>query len=75
MRYRVYAITFAFCVWVSVTGYAQRYTPGFSQDAATPARRRPMADKPPPADLPPTTSTVHADQLHGGAGRQEEARA
>jgi protein involved in polysaccharide export with SLBB domain len=58
MRYRVYAITFAFCVWVSVTGQAQRYTPGYSQDAATPAPPPPMAEKPAPADLPPTTSTV-----------------
>src|ERR1700676_3670695 len=58
MRYRAYVITFAFCVWVSVTGQAQRYTPGFSQDAATPAPPPPMAEKSAPADLPPTTSTV-----------------
>jgi len=58
MRYRVYAITFAFCVWVSVTGQAQRYTPGYNQDAATPAPPPPIADKQPPTDLPPTTSTV-----------------
>lgn len=58
MRYRVYAITFAFCVWTSVTGYAQRYTPGYSQDAATPAPPPPIAEKKPPADLSPTTSTV-----------------
>ena len=30
MRYRVYALTFALSVWVSVTGQAQRYNPGYS---------------------------------------------
>lgn len=57
MRFRVYAITFAFCVWVSVTGQAQRRNPGYNQDAATPVPT--IADRvPPAADLPPTTSTV-----------------
>jgi protein involved in polysaccharide export with SLBB domain len=57
MRYIVYAITFALSVWVSVTGQAQRYNPGYNQEAATPVPT--IADKsPPPADLPPTTSTV-----------------
>src|SRR6195256_1767060 len=58
MRYRVYAITFAFSVWVSVTGHAQRYNPGYNQDAATPVPPPPLVEKSTPADLPPTTSTV-----------------
>ena len=58
MRYRVYAITFAFSVWVSVTGQAQRYNPGYNQDAAIPVPPPPLAEKSTPADLPPTTSTV-----------------
>ena len=56
MRYGVYAFTFAFSVWVSVTGHAQRYNPGYKQDAATPVPT--IAEKTPAADLPPTTSTV-----------------
>jgi protein involved in polysaccharide export with SLBB domain len=55
MRFRVYAI-FALSVWVAVTGQAQRYNPGYNQDAATPVPT--IAEKTPPADLPPTTSTV-----------------
>ena len=58
MRYTVYAITFAFSVWVSVTGQAQRYNPGYNQDAPPPAPPPPLAEKSTPADLPPTTSTV-----------------
>ncbi len=56
MRFRVYALTFAVSVWVSVTGQAQRYNPGYKQDAATPVPT--IADKAPPVDLPPTSSTV-----------------
>jgi len=57
MRYRVYALTFALSVWVSVTGQAQRYNPGYS----TPEPAAPVptiADKRPAADLPPTSNTV-----------------
>ena len=56
MRLRVYAFTFAFSVWVSVTGQAQRYNPSYTQDSATPVPT--IADKRPAADQPPTTSTV-----------------
>src|SRR4051812_21463764 len=56
MRYWVYAITFAFSVWVSITGQAQRYNPGYNRDTATPVPT--VAEKTPAADLPPTTSTV-----------------
>jgi len=56
MRFGVYALTFAFSVWVSITGYAQRYNPGHTQDASTPIPAAP--DKSPSGDLPPATSTV-----------------
>jgi polysaccharide export outer membrane protein len=56
MKYGVYAFAFAFSVWVSVTGHAQRYNPGYKQDAATPVPT--IAERTPAADLPPTTSTV-----------------
>ena len=56
MRYRVYAITFALSVWVSIVGQAQRLNPGYKQDAPTPVPT--IADKAPAADLPPTSSTV-----------------
>lgn len=56
MRFRVYALTFALSVWVSVTAQAQRYNPSYNQDPATPVPT--IADKPPAADLPPTSSTV-----------------
>jgi protein involved in polysaccharide export with SLBB domain len=57
MRYRVYALTFALSVWVSVTGQAQRYNPGYNTpDPATPVPT--IADKRPATDLPPTSSTV-----------------
>jgi polysaccharide export outer membrane protein len=58
MRYRVYALTFALSVWVSVTGHAQRYNPGYNKpDLTTPVPT--IADKPPAAEpLPPTSSTV-----------------
>jgi protein involved in polysaccharide export with SLBB domain len=56
MRYRVYALAFAICVWGSLTGQAQRFNPGYNQEAATPVPT--IADKVPPTDLPPTTSTV-----------------
>jgi polysaccharide export outer membrane protein len=57
MRYRVYALTFALSVWVSVTGQAQRYNPGYN----TPEPAAPVptiADKRPSADLPATSNTV-----------------
>jgi protein involved in polysaccharide export with SLBB domain len=57
MRYRVYALTFALSVWVSVTGQAQRYNPSYNiPDQATPVPT--IADKRPATDLPPTSSTV-----------------
>jgi protein involved in polysaccharide export with SLBB domain len=56
MRYGVYAFAFVLSVSISVTGYAQRYNPGYKQDAATPVPSIP--EKSPPSDLPPTTSTV-----------------
>jgi protein involved in polysaccharide export with SLBB domain len=57
MRFRVYALTFALSVWVSVTGQAQRLNPGYNnQDPATPVPT--IADKRPATDLPPTSSTV-----------------
>src|SRR3984893_2476677 len=56
MRFGVYALTFAFSVWVSITGYAQRYNPGRTQDASTPVPAAP--DKSPSNDLPPTRSIV-----------------
>lgn len=57
MRYRVYALTFALSVWVSVTGQAQRYNPGYNKpDLTTPVPT--IADKSPAPDLPPTSSTV-----------------
>jgi polysaccharide biosynthesis/export protein len=54
MRLRVYVFTVAFSVWVAVTGQAQR----FNQESATPIPVLPDTKAPPPADLPPTTSTV-----------------
>ncbi|HXM73851.1 MAG TPA: polysaccharide biosynthesis/export family protein, partial [Chthoniobacterales bacterium] len=57
MRYRVYALTFALSVWVSVTGQAQRYNPGYS----TPEPAAPVptiAEKRPATDLPATSNTV-----------------
>src|ERR1700680_2442255 len=56
MRFGVYALAFAFSVWVSITGYAQRYNPGHTQDTSTPIPAAP--DKSPSGDLPPATSTV-----------------
>src|SRR3984893_13881083 len=58
MRFRVYALTFALSVWVSVTGQAQSqtYNPSYNQDPATPVPT--IADKRPATDLPPTSSTV-----------------
>lgn len=57
MRYRVYALTFALSVLVSVTGQAQRYNPGYNKpDLTTPVPT--ITDKSPAPDLPPTSSTV-----------------
>ena len=56
MRYWVYVFAFALSAWVSVTGQAQRYNPGYNQEPATPVPT--IADRKPTADLPPTTSTV-----------------
>ena len=54
MRIGFYALlAMGFCVPLS--GYAQRYNPGYNQEPATPAPTIPKAQ---PADLPPTTSTV-----------------
>lgn len=56
MRRRVYALAFAVSVWVSVTGFAQRYNPGYNQDSPAPVPT--IAEKTPSGELPPTTSTV-----------------
>jgi polysaccharide export outer membrane protein len=55
MRFGVYALYFAVIVWGSAAAHAQRYNPGYADDAAaTPA---PSAAKSPGNDLP-TSSTV-----------------
>lgn len=56
MRREVWVIAFALSVWVSRTGYAQRYNPGYNPDPPAPVPT--IAEKARPADLPPTTSTV-----------------
>jgi polysaccharide export outer membrane protein len=58
MKYRAYALYFAFSVCVSVTGQAQRYNPGYNQDSSTPIPPPTAAPKAQAADAPPTTSTV-----------------
>lgn len=54
MRFGVYALNLAVIVGVSAVAHAQRYNPGYADDAATPA---PSVAKSPAPDLP-TTSTV-----------------
>src|ERR1700719_3397555 len=54
MRFGVYALNLAVIVAVSAVAHAQRYNPGYADDAATPA---PSVAKSPAADLA-TTSTV-----------------
>src|SRR4051794_4093563 len=56
MRIRGYALVFAVIVSGSLSGYAQRYNPGYNQEP--PSTPIPQAPKAAPADLPPTTSTV-----------------
>jgi polysaccharide export outer membrane protein len=56
MRYGVYVFAFAVSVSISITGYAQRYNPGYNQDAATPIPSIP--DRTPSSEGPPTSSTV-----------------
>src|SRR4051794_39033601 len=56
MRYGFYALTITFCVWLAVTGQAQRYNPGYNPEPSAPAPT--SAPKAAAADLPPTTSTV-----------------
>ncbi len=55
MRIGFYAFILAVIVSVPARGYAQRYNPAYNQDSATPI---PAPTKSPPADLPPTSSTV-----------------
>jgi polysaccharide export outer membrane protein len=55
MRLRFYAFRVAVIISVSATAYAQRYNPGYAEEAVSPI---PSAAKSPSADLPPTTSTV-----------------
>ena len=55
MRFGVYALCFAVIVSGSAVAHAQRYNPGYADDAATPPP--PPVTKSPAADLP-TTSTV-----------------
>lgn len=54
MRLGFYVLYLAVIVWVSAVAHAQRYNPGYADDAATPA---PSAAKSPPSDLA-TSSTV-----------------
>jgi polysaccharide export outer membrane protein len=56
MRRRVYALTFAVSVWVSGTGLAQRYNPGYNQSSPAPVPT--IAEKAQPADPPPPTSST-----------------
>lgn len=56
MKYWVYALSFAFSVWLSVTGQAQRYNPGYNQDAATPVPT--IASRSSSEAPPPVSSTV-----------------
>ena len=56
MRLRFYAFHFAVIISVSAAAYAQRYNPGYADEAA--ATPVPAAPKSPSADVPPTTSTV-----------------
>ncbi len=56
MRFGAYALILAVIVSGSLPSYAQRYNPGYNQEA--PATPIPPAPKAAPADLPPTTSTV-----------------
>jgi polysaccharide export outer membrane protein len=51
MRYRAYALLLAVIVSGSVSGYAQRYNPGYKQDA--PPTPVPMAPKATTPDAPP----------------------
>src|SRR6266513_5566782 len=55
MRIGFYAFILAVIVSVQTRVYAQRYNPAYNQDSATPI---PAPTKSPPADLPPTSSTV-----------------
>src|SRR4051794_9362881 len=57
MKYGVYALCIAFSIWLPVAAQAQRYNPGYNQDAATPVPVPTIAPKAQAADVP-TTSTV-----------------
>jgi polysaccharide export outer membrane protein len=61
MRFGVYVFTFAFSVWVSITGYAQRYNPGGTQDASTPVPAAP--GKSPSGDLPATSTVMRTNSM------------
>jgi polysaccharide export outer membrane protein len=56
MRFWAYGLLLALIVSGSLPTYAQRYNPGYNQDA--PPTPIPQAPKAPAPDLPPTTSTV-----------------
>jgi protein involved in polysaccharide export with SLBB domain len=56
MRYGVYALVIAVSVSISLTGYAQRYNPGYTPEVSTPVPSIP--DRTPGPEGPPTTSTV-----------------
>jgi polysaccharide biosynthesis/export protein len=56
MRLGIYGLLLALIVSGSIPSYAQRYNPGYNQEA--PPTPIPQAPKAAAADLPPTTSTV-----------------
>lgn len=59
MKYRGYACALLLSFSVALTGQAQRYNPGYNQDAATPPPPQPApVEKAQSAPEPPTTSTV-----------------
>jgi len=60
MKYGVYALNFAVIVWVSAVAHAQRYNPGYADDAATPA---PTAAKSPASDLAVTSTVMRTNSM------------
>lgn len=58
MKYGVYVSFIAFSISLAVTAQAQRYNPGYNQDASTPVPVPTIAPKEHSGDAPPASSTV-----------------